>query len=101
MTYLSGRAKKRTTLFRYGVFVIVVAGLLMAWLSIKKIIHPVTVPILTFYAGTRESFSMFPEFFRGYLTSHTTLLKEQQDHMAKIAMLENLLAEKEGLLIEA
>ena len=93
MTYLSGKTHKKRTYIRYalygGIFLLVV----IFWPQLRKSVYPVIEPVILRYGITKHSFSVFPEFFSTYITTHKTLAVKNKNLELEIERLENLLAD--------
>ncbi len=100
MTYLSGKANTRKKYIRYGIFVVIFCLVLLLWPFIRKNLYGVIEPAAISYGGAKQSFAIFPEFFKTYLTTHQSLVKKENELVLEIERLENELAEKNALLRE-
>lgn len=101
MTYLSGKAQKRKTYTRYAIFGVVFLVIVFLWPFVKKQFYTTLEPAVVGYGNTKQSFTVFPEFFTTYLTSHRDLVAKQKALETTIEDLENRLAEKDAELRES
>jgi cell shape-determining protein MreC len=100
MTYLSGKTQKKNNYVVYSVLAVVFLLVVIFWPMIKTKSYTVLEPVVMKFGMTKDSFSVFPEFFSTYLTSHNTLVAENRKLEVAIEQLENTLAEKDALLRE-
>lgn len=100
MTYLSGKSQKRRSFIRYLLYVSVFLLIIIFWPVVKKYSYKVLEPVIVRLGVTKQSFVIFPEFFRTYVTSHQTLALQKKVLESKVEQLENELAEKDATLRE-
>jgi cell shape-determining protein MreC len=100
MTYLSGKAQQKRKYFQYGIATVIFIAVLFFWPRLRPSLFGVIEPAVLGYSSTKDSVSVFPEFFSTYLVSHKKLVAQQQALELEIETLENTLADKEALLRE-
>lgn len=100
MTYLSGKAQKRKSYTRYAVFFIIFLVVVLLWPLVRKYSYSTLEPAVVGYGSAKQSFSLFPEFFSTYLTSHQELVAQKNVLESKVEELENKVAEQDALLRE-
>lgn len=101
MTYLSGKAQKRTTYKKYALIGVVFFLFVASWPLSKKFLASTLEPAVLGYGSAKQSFVVFPEFFSTYIISHRTLAAKQQELESKVEDLENRLAEKDAIIRDA
>lgn len=100
MTYLSGKAQKKKNYAIYALYTSVFLVIVIFWLPIKKYSYTFFEPIAIRFGITKTSFSVFPEFFVTYLSSHKALAEKNKNLQTELERLENVLAEKDAQLRE-
>lgn len=100
MTYLSGKAEKRKLYTRYVFFLCLLLVIVIFWPFVRKHTYTFIEPVVIKYGGVKESFSIFPEFFKTYITSHKTLVARQKELEVEVERLENALAESDARMRE-
>lgn len=96
MTYLSGKSQKRNQYVKYSAYAVVFLLIVVFWPFVRKHSYPVVEPVAVQYGSTKQSFAVFPEFFRTYITSHKTLVARQKALELEIETLENKIAEQDA-----
>lgn len=100
MTYLSGRAKKRKSYTQYAIFFAIFLAVVLLWPVVKKYSYTTLEPAVVGYGSAKQSFTVFPEFFSTYLTSHQSLAARQKELEAQVEELENKVAEQDAIIRE-
>jgi cell shape-determining protein MreC len=100
MTYLSGKAQQKKQYIKYGIATSIFIAVLFFWPSLRSYLFGVVEPAVIGYSSTKNSFSVFPEFFSTYVVSHKKLVAQQKALEVQIESLENALADKDALLRE-
>ncbi len=100
MTYLSGKIKKRKSYIHYASYVAIFFVIVSLWPIVKKYSYTAIEPAVVGYGSAKQSFTVFPEFFNTYLTSHQSLVFRQKELESQVEELENKLAEKDAFIRE-
>lgn len=100
MTYLSGKFQKRKTYTKHIVIGCVLVLIAIFWPFIKKHTYGLLEPVVVSGGNIASSFSVFPEFFYTYGTTHKALVSRQKELELEIEHLENMLAEKDAQVRE-
>lgn len=98
MTYPLGKSKKRKKILPYSIGFLVFFTLVFFWVIIQRTTYTFLEPVVIRVAHIRDSFSVFPEFFNTYITSHKKLVAREKELEVTIEHLENTIAEKDFLL---
>lgn len=100
MTYHLGKAQKRKKYVWYGISLTLFLLVIFFWPTIRKTTFIFIEPAIIGFSHTKKTFTIFPEFFSTYLTSHQTLVARQRVLELEIERLENALADKDAVLRE-
>ena len=85
---------------RYAVLGALFVLVVLFWSFIRKHTFTLLEPIVVGSAHLKQTFTIFPEFFGTYITSHETLVAERKALSLHIEELENKVAEDDALLRE-
>ncbi len=100
MTYLSDRSRARKN-YKYYVLVVIIFGLFIYfWPNIRAKLYSYVESIVINYGNLKSNFSKFPSSFHLYFSSREELDTRNKVLELNIERLENILAQKDALLIE-
>lgn len=100
MTYLSDRARSRKS-YKYYVLGVIIFGLFIYfWPNTKAKLYPYIEGIVINYGNLKSNISKFPAAFHLYFSSRIELDTRNKELELNIERLENILAQKDALLIE-